>query len=123
MSARAELAALLTPLLPSKWLMVPDERNLDQFIVPVLRLSQQEIARHPAAPNSKLLITFTLRLIAPGTVLTRAEDDLDELVGMLLLVIETLPPVVAWSGPAQKVISSDRLAYDIPLTITVNAPR
>lgn len=125
MSARAELAALIEPLLPGTWKFVPNERNIDAIAQPVLRLSQQSIVRHPTAPTSHLLVTFTLRVIAPGLDPARAEDDLDELVGMLLLLLESLPPTIAWSGPADKVLTAPEggnLAYDIPLTITVKKP-
>lgn len=125
MTARSELTALLIPLLPRDWKFVPNNRNIDVTSTPVLRLSQQSIQRHPTSPNSKLLVTFNLQIIAPGTDLARVEDDLDELVGLLLLVLETLPPAVAWSGPADKVLTSQdggNLAYDVPLTITVNKP-
>ena len=124
MSARTELAAILRPLLPPTWKLVTSERTIDDANAVVCRLTQQVIERHPVAPNSKLLVTFNLQVVAPGVDLDRVEDDLDEVTAVMLLVLESLPHGIYWGGSATKVLTADdgHLAYDIPLTITIALP-
>jgi hypothetical protein len=121
-TVRAELAALLAPLLPKDWLIVPNERAIETANRTVLRLSQQSIQRHPQAPLGAVLVTFKAAVIDPGTDIERAEDNLDDAVTSLLFAIDALGGSVAWTD-ANKALFESNLGYEISLTVTVSKPQ
>lgn len=122
-SARAQLAAVLTPALPPEWVVIPHEPKLDAQIGKTsLYISQQTISRHRAAPMGKQLVTFTLRVITPDTAVETREDGLEDAVSELLFELEHLGPAFAWTE-ANKVMHGAYLAYDVDLTMIGNKPQ
>ncbi|MFP7760908.1 hypothetical protein [Marisediminicola sp. LYQ85] len=123
MSARSELAALLTPLLPKTWKVITTETNVDKLDRTLLRLRQTTIARHPAAPLSKHLVTFEVRVTVPGVDAAKAEDRLDAELAILLFAINSLGGSIAWDT-ATKGLDPDTqgLAYELTLTASIDRP-
>lgn len=112
---RTVLKNLLKPVLPKSWDIVPYETNPDVRFNTVVMLKQQRIERTPAAPQGAHDITFTVTIQSPLDGLEKAEDILDDQVNALLHEIDALG--IAWTT-AEKVLSNNRLAYDISLSLT-----
>jgi hypothetical protein len=116
-SVRTELVALLTPLLPTNWRIVPTNQNLDTLDRTVMQLKQQSLRPLPAAPNARLEVTYIATVISRHTDIVKAELELDESVLTFISALDALDAVL-WSD-ATKVMANDdkNLAYDITLTI------
>lgn len=112
---RDELAELLTPLVPRSWKIVKHQRNKSTLLVTTVTLKQLRIVRTPAAPLAAHDIEFIATITSPHADSVRAEDQLDDQVNTLIHALDVKG--VPWSS-AQKVLDSDRLAYDITLTLT-----
>lgn len=83
MSVRSDLAAVLTPLLPPEWKVIPYERDIDPPSTTVLMLRQSRIVWLSEA--GRLAAVITLSVISNRTDnLENAEDDLDTQVNLLL---------------------------------------
>ncbi|MGO2658425.1 MAG: hypothetical protein ACTH9T_04840 [Mycetocola reblochoni] len=115
-SARHQLAAALTPLLPPTWRIVPYERSIDRPSSVVVMLKQSTITRHPSAPDGAHLVEFVVTIISPHEDNAAAEDQLDD--GVIELTHALDDAGLGWDT-ATKVSFADRfMAYDIAVNIT-----
>lgn len=119
MSVRNDLAVQLrAKLLPKrKYNVVAYERNLDVLTGVTIMLKQSRIEKSPVAPMSKLLTTFTLTVITPQTDTVKAEDELDEQVGLVCLALDSLT-WLKWTDATKVLFNDSNLAYDITVEVT-----
>lgn len=119
MSVRSEFAAVLA----TDWADIPEladvrviatERELDDIQVTTALIRMKGIARTTGAPMSHRDYSVTLTVISPHLDLDLAGDELDVLAEAVLDYLSTR----FQSEPAQVVGYLDRLALDIPVTIT-----
>lgn len=119
MSVRTQVADKLA----TDWTTIPElaglhvlatERSLDAIHVDTALIRQKSIGRAPAAPQGAQTVRLLLTLISAHEDMDRAADDLD---GYVEAALDYLPKAFL-HGDADAVAYADRLAYDIPLTIT-----
>lgn len=94
--------------------VVATEADLGAIHVDTALIRQKSIGRAPAAPQGAQTVRLLLTLVSAHEDLDRAADDLD---GYVEAALDYLPKAFL-HGDADAVAYSDRLAYDIPLTIT-----
>lgn len=111
---RHVLKAALKPLLPRGWKIIPYQNNPDTPSSVVVMLKLLRIARMEEAPDGAHTLEFTVTIISPHDDIEKAEDALDDQVLELTFALDTLG--ILWTA-AEKVIASDRLAYDITVTL------
>jgi hypothetical protein len=120
-SPREMLATFLAPLLPSGWRITTNEKPLDGIHGTVLQLNQRRIIRTPGAPLGAHDIEFVVTVSMPYNAdYQAAEDALDDGISALLFALDDLAGGI-WSE-ADKTIDSqtNRLTYQITLTVTVS---
>ena len=112
---RHVIAAAIKPMLPTRWKIIPYQRDpgvqLDTFVM----FKQSDITRHPQMPQGAHLIVFTVTIVSPYQDETVAEDDLDATVPVLLHALDEAR--IAWTE-CTKTMFGDRLSYDITLSVS-----
>jgi hypothetical protein len=118
MGARAQLAAALKPLLPSKVKLVSIPRSLDgiESRQPVVLLYREKLEKAPNAQGD-YLATFALWIITPGIDPQRAEDALDDILDDVILALDGVN-FVHWSSAERSTFGDSQApAYKIDLTV------
>jgi hypothetical protein len=117
-TVRQQLVEHLTPLLPKAWKIVPFSRSMDALSQPVVMVHMSRIEKHPAAPLSKHLTTFTVSVFDPQLDDERAQGALDDEVNDLIFAIDQLPPFVNWSSAEPSQLGQNGpLGWDITLEL------
>lgn len=96
--------------------VIATERNLGELVQPLALIRQRSIAREPAAPLSMRRYGMLLTIVSAHADMDAATDELDVLVGAAIDYLDTRYEHDA----ATAVMYVDRLAYDIPVTITAS---
>jgi hypothetical protein len=110
------LGAALKPLLPSTWLLVTSEKNLETMSKITVVLHQQRIAPLPAAPMGAHTVSIVAQIISPLDDRERAERQLDDPINAFVHVLDENG--FAWTS-AEKVSTEDgHLAYDVTIDVT-----
>lgn len=121
MSIRADFADMLT----AAWADIPalagvrviaTERELDDIQTPTALIRLKTLARASYAPQSHRDVGVLLTLISPHIDADRAADELDDLTAAALDYLDT----TCRNEGASIVGYGDRLAADIPLTLTAS---
>lgn len=121
-TVRRDVVALLKPLLPRTWKLVPYGTNLDALgTAPVVMLLLDSIVRSPTAPMSQRLVRFNLQVIEPKVDPATREDALDDKLLILLEKIDLLPVPIRFLE-AKRGMTPDQtnVAYDISLEVAVD---
>lgn len=118
-SVRDYLKAELTPLLPTGWKFIPNQRMPETISKTTVVLKHTQMERLAEAPLGQLRNTVILTVADPHQDQIRAENALDDSVLELVSAIDTLVPI-NWTA-AQKVLVNDTyLGWDITLTVITN---
>lgn len=116
MTVRSDLAALLKPLLPKTWKIVPFAEDYTVGTHHVVMLVPQTITRAPEAPMGVLRHTYNVIVIEPKTDPEKAEDSLDDAVGQLLHAIEVTPGI-GFSEATRTVWNDSNPSWDISMSV------
>lgn len=115
-TAREQLAAVLAPLLPTDWKLIPYQDSVDTLSDVTVMLKLASVEKHPSAPLGAYLARFTITVVDPSQDPQKAEDRLDDELLALLAALDSLNNSL-WST-AEKVLFQDRyLAYDIAMQV------
>lgn len=113
-SMRESLADQLRPLLPKRWQFLDTETSVPAGTdVVTVQLKLQRVARWKT--QSKYHSTWVLTVRDPLTDMRPAELALDDELILFLAACDKVNPSL-WTG-AEKVLSDDRLAYDVTLEL------
>lgn len=115
-TVRSQLVAILKPLLPNRWKIIPYATNIDAPTVPIVMFQLQQIEPTKEAPRASWTFTFALYLIVGHTDPEKAEDALDGNVETLWKALSGnshLNPTIAKKVKVQELW----LAYEITLEI------
>lgn len=120
-SPRAHLAAFLAPLLPAKWRIITNEMPLDNINGTVVQLQQRRILRTPGAPMGAHDIEFLVTVSASKNADYQADEDaLDDAIDALVFALDDLADGI-WTEATKAIDnSSNRLTYQLTLTVTVS---
>jgi hypothetical protein len=116
-TSRQQLVALLTPLLPKTWKVIPFQRDPGVLSQVTVMVHMTNISQSPAAPRGALLSEYTVSVFDPQTDPERAQGALDDEVLELIHAISSLPGGVVWDS-AEPVLFSNSLGWDIKVTAT-----
>lgn len=93
--------------------VIATERELDEIDVPTALLRVKSVGRSPAAPLSHRNVDVLVTLISPHLDADRATEELDVLLDAALDYFDTRYK----HDDAAAVGYSDRLAFDIPISV------
>lgn len=113
---RKQLADLLKSLVPSTWVIIPEQRNFDTPTATTVIVKQSEVSRLSAAQLASRQIGFTLTLVSKQTTIARAEDDLDATLPKLLDILDGIRNL-GWTTATKVAVDDKHIGYDIPITI------
>jgi hypothetical protein len=116
---RQALIDAIKPHLPRGWRFEPYRTSVDAIDRTTVLTSLTAIARHPAAPQAKLQVDYTVSVFSPIQG-NQADKNLDGDILALIAIIDA-NPILSWSS-AKQVDSGDSqyLGYDIAVTIIAN---
>lgn len=118
MTARAELAAALTPLLPARVQLIDHPKDLDAIparVRAVIMLSRTEISCPTIA--GRLMQSVELIVIEPTIDQEgRSEDALDEITDDIIIALTKIP-WLAWETATRSTYAGKHPAYKFTLTI------
>ncbi|WP_349902607.1 hypothetical protein [Parafrigoribacterium humi] len=115
-SLRVWLDEQLTPLLPSGWTLIPNQRMPETITVTTVVLKHLEIERLDAAPLGQLRNTVVLTVADAHQNQTTAENELDESVLTLCTALDALKNL-NWTGAKKVLVNDTYLGWDITLTV------
>ena len=119
MTARAQLAAAIAPLLPTDWQLIPYQDSLDTLSSVVVMLKLENIEKGPTAPIGSYLTNFTVTIADPSTDPEKAEDRLDGDVISLLAALDAIN-FTLWRTATKVMFNNNNLAYDIAVSVVTN---
>lgn len=120
-STRAQLAAVLKPLLPAAVKIIDVPRGVDaiESKKPVIILYRESRKKAPNAIGD-YFDSFTMWVVSPFIDVRRAEDGLDNLLDDVLLALDDIGNL-RWENAERSVFGEQQApAYKITLTIAVN---
>lgn len=118
MSAREEVTAAVTPLLPKGWRVVPYLDTLDQLTQVTVMLHATTIAPHPTTPHSFFELTFEATVLDPQKDPARAWDALDDEVMEAVAALDTIDGLRFVSADAVAV--SGTFGWNVTFTVPYN---
>lgn len=121
-TSRQQLVALLTPLLPKAWKVIPFQRDPGVLSQVTVMVHMTNISQSPAAPRGALLSEYTVTVMDPQTDPDRSQGALDDEVLELIHAIESLHGGVVWDS-AEPVLVFNSLGWDIKVTATTTTTR
>ena len=114
-TARQQVAAALTPLLPKTWKLVDYMTSFDSITSPTVMLHVSDINPFPQAPQGLLLVTMEATVLASNKDSSRAWGVLDDQVLELIHDLDTIEAVAFVT--AEPLSYSGHFGWNIRFTI------
>lgn len=120
MSVRSQLEAMLKPLLPKRWKLIPYQDNLDEISAVTVMFKLLKMENFKSAPLGAYNYTFSITIIEPGSDMSKVEAALDDHVEELWKLLDVHPQMQSvYPQEAVKVLyGATNLAYDITTDVT-----
>jgi hypothetical protein len=115
-TVREWLQATLTPLIPTAWAFIPNQKLPETIARVTVFLTLKEIEPLPEAPTSTLRNTITLTIVSPLQDEVKAENALDDDVLALVTALDGHPRMT-WSKATKVLVRDPYIGWDITLAV------
>lgn len=115
-SVRDYLTAELTPLLPSTWKIIANQRVPETFDTVAVILKHLHIETLAEAPIGSLRNRVLITIADPHTDQVRAENALDEAVLELCTALDGHSRII-WTGADKVLVTDTYLGWDITVEV------
>lgn len=116
-NVRDYLKTELTPLIPSTWRIIPEQRMPDTITKTTVVLKHLRITRLPAAPIGSLDNSVVITIADPHKETAAAENALDDNVLELVTAIDGHDNI-SWSLAEKVNVNDTYLGWDITVAVT-----